>query len=303
MIVLNNNKELIRVGDWAEIEARPGFTKNLDPKNHELAAILGRYAFSDRIRCGLSDCHTPHIRGYIVSTKDGRETNIGKDCGKNYFGVDFETMTRQFDQDITDKENRERLWSLRFRLEELKRQIQALRTQPRGADWVYRTSRPLVESGRTLPNELVRRIAAMIRTRQNVVVTEREATEAEVEQMESARGKKLPRPQYVELPVGQLEGMDALFPENDLRQLIVINIEQELPAFEAVNIDNLTSGALSHWNKWASSIEPTLERASLSVEAGRRLLKAENLDPLLQVLGDREQVERMKKFMKTLAAE
>lgn len=303
MIVLNNNKELIRVAVWAEIEARPGFTTNLNPKNHELEAILGRYAFTDRIRCGLSDCHTPHIRGYIVSTKDGRETNIGKDCGKNYFGVDFETLTRQFDQDITDKENRERLWSLRFRLEELKGQIANLRGQPRGADWVYRTSRPLVESGRSLPNELVRRISAMVKTRQNIVVTEREATEGEVEQMEASRGRKLPRPQYVEQPIGQVEGIQAHFPENDLRQLLVIDIEQELRAFESKNIDELSSRDLTHWNKWASSIDPAIERASLSVAAGRRLLIAENLGILLQVLTDKEHVERLTKFLKTLATE
>jgi len=303
MIVLNNNKELIRVENWDEIVARPGFTTDLNPKNHELAAILGRYAFAERIRCGLSDCHTPHIRGYIVSTKDGRETNIGKDCGKNYFGVDFETLTRQFDQDITDKENRERLWSLRFRLEELKTQIEVLRSQPRGADWVYHTSRPLVESGRTLPNEVVRRLNAMVKTRQSVVFTEREATEAEVEQMEAARGRRLPRPQYVEVPLGQIDGIETLFPENDLRQLLVIELQQEIQAFEGLNVDELSSRALTHWNKWAGSIEPKLERASLAVDTGRRLLTTENLSVLLQVSSDREQLERTKKFLKSLADE
>lgn len=303
MIVLNNNKELVRVENWEEIVARPGFTTDLNPKNHELAAILGRYAFAERIRCGLSDCHTPHIRGYIVSTKDGRKTNIGKDCGKNYFGVDFETLTRQFDQDITDKENRERLWSLRFRLEELKSQIDTIRSQPRGADWFYRTSRSLVEPGRTLPNEVVRRVTYMIKTRQNVVFTEREATEVEVEQMEAARGRKLPRPQYVEVPLGLIDGMEALFLENDLRQLLVIDLQQEIQAFEVLTVDELSSRSLTHWNKWAGSIEPKLERASLAVDAGRRLLTAENLSVLLQVTSDKGQVERTKKFLKSLADE
>ncbi len=302
MIILNSSKELIRVESWADIEARPGFTQNLDPSCHELASIIGRYAFTDRIRCGLSNCHTPHIRGYIVCTKDGRETNIGKDCGKNYFGVDFELQTRQFDQDITDKENRERLWSCKFRLEELKLQTQTLRTQPNGADWVFHTSRHLVESGRMVPSAIVRKITNLVKTRQNVLVGEREATQAEVEQMEVARGRKLPRPQYVEVPIAELQGMDALSPENDLRQLLVLDIEQRLRDFESLEIDSMTSGALSHWNKWVTSIEPTLDRATAAVEAGRRLLRLENLQPLLSLLDERDQIDMMKKYLASLKA-
>jgi len=300
MIVLNSTKELIRVENWADIEARPGFSRELDPKNHELAGIIGRYAFAERIRCGLTNCHTPHIRGYIVSTKDGHETNIGKDCGKNYFGVDFETLTRQFDQDITDKENRERLWSLRFQSEEVKLQIRNLRTQPQGADWVFHTSRPLVEAGRAVPNEIVRRIVAMVRTRQNVVAIEREATEAEIEQMEAQRGRKLPRPQYVEDAVGQIEGMEALFPENDLRQLLVVSLEQEMNAFENVDIDSASSATLSHWNKWSGGVGSSLDRARTSIDFGRILLRTENLAPLVEFATDPEHKDRMRKYLKTL---
>lgn len=302
MIVLNSNKELIRVENWADIEARPGFTKDLDPKAHELASIIGRYAFSDRIRCGLSNCHTPHAKGYIVSTKDGRETNIGKDCGRNYFGVDFETLTRQFDQDITDKENRDRLWSFTFRIEDLKQQVRSMRAEDRGADWVFHTSRPLVEARRAIPNELVRRIASMIRTRQNLITIDREATEDEVREMEAKRGRRLPRPQYIEEPVAQIEGMEALYPENDLRQLLVLNIEQELQAFEELKVDNLSSEALRRWNKWINTLDPALEQAKMSIEAGRRLLRRENLQPLQQLLRDREQTERLRKFLNMLPA-
>ena len=211
-------------------------------------------------------------------------------------------MTRQFDQDITDKENRDRLWSFSFRMEELKQQIQTLRSQPQGADWVFHTSRPLVEAGRTVPNEIVRRIASMVKTRQNVVSIEREATEAEVEKLEAARGRKLPRPQYVDEPVGQIDGMDALYPENDLRQLLVIEIEQELRAFEELKIDGLNSASLSRWNKWIGTVDPTLERASVAIEAGRRLLRVENLQPLVQLLRDKEQTERMKKYIMSVGA-
>jgi hypothetical protein len=106
MITLNGEKELTRIHDWADILARPGFDGQLDPNAHELEAIIGSYALRDKIPCGLSNCRTPHGRGYLVATKDGRTTNIGKDCGRVYFGVDFETMLSQFTRDIAAKEHR-----------------------------------------------------------------------------------------------------------------------------------------------------------------------------------------------------
>lgn len=300
MIVLNFNKELIRIETWADIEARPGFTKDLDPNRHQLATIIGRYAFSERIRCGLSNCHTPHAKGYIVTTKDGLETNIGKDCGKSYFGVDFETLTRIFDQDITDKENRERLWSFSFRLDEIKQRIETLRKQPNGADWVFHSTRPLLEVGKTALTDVVRCSLSLVKNRTNTITVNREAFESEIEQLEVFHGRKLTRPYYIEEPVAIVDGIEALYPENDLRQLLVIEIEQEINKFEKQEIDTLSSSYLVLWSKWASGVEQTIERAEFAVEAGRRLLKPDNLKSFYQVIQDREQAERLKKFISTL---
>jgi hypothetical protein len=53
--------------------------------------------------------------------------------------VDFETMSRQFDRDIAAKENRERLWSFSFKLDEMTDDIATIRKgdgNGRGADWI-----------------------------------------------------------------------------------------------------------------------------------------------------------------------
>lgn len=111
MITLNSEQGLTSIENWEDIELRPGFVKDLNPSDHQLDSIIGRYMFKDKIRCGLSNCHTLHEKGYIVTTKGGMSTNMGKDCGKKYFGVDFETMSKKFDRDITAAENRSRLCS------------------------------------------------------------------------------------------------------------------------------------------------------------------------------------------------
>lgn len=156
MITINTEKQLVRIDSWEQVLERPGFNDNLDPTKHELKAIIGRYAFKDKFRCGLSNCHTPHNRGYLVVTKDGLETNLGKDCGRNHFGVDFNDMSRQFERDMTEKENRETLWSFQFKLDEHFQAIDDLRRADRGADWVHKKSRPLLELNKGFESRLRR---------------------------------------------------------------------------------------------------------------------------------------------------
>ena len=300
MITLNTDKGLIRVESWDDIQARPGFVCDLDPAQHALESIIGRYVFRDKIHCGLSNCHTPHAKGYIVVTKDGQETNIGKDCGKTYFGVDFETLSRRFDRDITEKENREKLWSFSFQLEELKNKISEMRSAQNGADWVYKNTRPLVSPNRGCPEEVVRRVSTMIKARQHVLSTQREATSQEIENLEAIQGQGLPRPYYFDEPVAEIAGIEALYPENDLRSLVILDLEEKIKSFEQENIDTLDYEALRYWVKWMDSIEKTIDHANDVVSHGRRLLQAQNLQPFLKVLSAQDDVNMLRAYIRGL---
>lgn len=280
MIVLNSEKEIIRVEAWEDIVTRPGFNRNLNPEKHALESIIGRYAFRDYVPCGLSNCHTPHGRGYIVVTKDGHETNIGKDCGKTYFGVDFETLSNKFDRDITEKENREKLWSFFFRSEEFHAKVTTIRTEENGANWVYRETSNLLNPQK-VPSKAIRRINSMVKARDSRLFQDREATEDEIEQMERAQGRRIrERPQYVSIPLGQLQGLDALYPENNLRVLLVEELEERLKLLGDTNIDALSFEDLRKWSKWLGSLDALFERATQSVKSGRMLLTQANLGTL-----------------------
>ena len=300
MIVLNVEKELVTVKDWSDILDRPGFTSSLDPGQHTLKAILGRYVIQERVRCGLSNCHTPHAKGYVVSTASGLETNIGQDCGRIYFGVDFETMTKKFERDLTEKENRDKLFGFSFRFDEIKRQITELRTQERGANWVHKHTRSLLEAGRSCPAGVVRSIGSMAKMRNSMLVRPREATDKEIEQLEGMQGRRLSRPHYIEEPLAEIVGLEALFPENDVRQLLVMNIEQPLKEFEKADIDVLGFEALRSWARWVGTVEPTLERAADAIAHGRRLLRPENLESFAQLLTDKNDQVAFMKYLKGL---
>ncbi len=276
MIVLNSEKEIIRVDTWTDITERPGFTGNLDPCAHKLDAIIGRYAFKDYVPCGLSNCHTPHGRGYIVVTDDGQETNIGKDCGKTYFGVDFETLSNKFDRDMTEKENRERLWNFFFRSEEVSAQISTLRREERGADWVNKQTTAL-QNIREVPAKVVRRLAAMVKSRDSRLTQEREATETEVAQLEQAQGRRVSRPHIISVPLGEVLGLDALFPENNLKVLLIDGVAERIKELNGCDIDVLTFEQLRKWSRWLGELDEILDRAARSVRNGRMLFTQENL--------------------------
>ncbi|HUX63254.1 hypothetical protein [Sulfuricella sp.] len=300
MITLNSDKGLVKIESWEDIEQLPGFVTDMNPSDHKLEAIIGRYAFKDKIKCGLSNCRTLHGKGYIAKTEDGRSTNIGKDCGKNYFGVEFETLSKKFERDVTESENRDRLWSFSFQLDELEQKLDNFRCQKRGADWVYKKSRPLVSLGSGCPEEIVHRISAMVKARTTTLNLQRPATETEIETLEAMQGRKVQRPHAIDEPIANIAGLQVLYPENDLKELLVNDLVINIKSFKSNDIDSLTFEELRYWTKWVSSIENTMEKAANAVVLGNSLLSQSNLDPLARLLSKREDLSLFRSFLKSL---
>lgn len=300
MITLNTEQGLINVENWEDIESRPGFVTDLNPANHKLEGIIGRYLFKEKIRCGLSNCRTPHAKGYIVTTKDGLSTNIGIDCGRKYFSVDFDNFSKIFERDVTEKENRVRLFSFSFQIEELERTISDLRKKEHGADWVYKKTRPLISAGKDCPEVIVRRISAMLKNGTNILSVQREATVKEIEVVEAAQNRKVQRPHFVDDPIAEIAGIQALYSENDLKKLLVLDLEENLQAFKGKDIDTLSYEELRQWTKWVNSVENTLEKATISVALGNTLLSQSNLELFSQILTKNEEKNLFRQYLKAL---
>ncbi|MEM4988023.1 hypothetical protein V8G57_11555 [Collimonas sp. H4R21] len=298
MITINTAKGPFKVESWEDVLERPGFTPDLDPNQHKLDSVIGRYVFGDMVKCGLSNCHTPHARGYIVATKSGLETNIGKDCGKKYFGLDFDYMAKQFDIDMAAHENRDILWSFSFQVEELEAKIAMLRTSDKGADWVNKNANALTDPGK-LPLTVTRQIGELVKQKSGRYTREREATAQEAEDMETKAGRKLDRPLYITDYEVNIRGIEALYPENNLRELLIVQILDELKAFKKLSIDELSHAQLIRWKKWATSVDLILDNASASIDHGRVLLTKENLEPLsrLENLNKNGELQRFLAFI------
>ena len=286
MIRLNTEKGIVRIEAWDEIQDRPGFQKRIDPKKVKLKAILGSYQFKEKVHCGLP-CNQPHLRGYLVETEDGAETNIGKDCGKAHFSVNFEEMRINFDRDLTRKDRQETIGRFKARLPDVLRELQELKDE--GANSLYRLSRPLVELNRGVPSRIVSAVGDMIRTGSNDVYVDREATQKEHEEREVQAGRSLPKPQFVRDRAGSVSGLGFFSTELDLRRLIAEDIEPMLKTIESIDELNARDRDLGGAAKWIGELDSKFDSIRKAIQLGRILLTRDNLAILGRLLREKEE--------------
>ncbi len=55
----------------------------------------------------------------------------------------------------------------------------------------------------------------------------------------------MPRPHYVDEPIGQINHLDALRPENDLREILVLDLDAKGKEFAELNVDTMMSSSPS----------------------------------------------------------
>lgn len=147
---------------------------------------------------------------------------------------------------------------------------------------------------------VIRLIDGMIKTGSNLLTKPREATDAEVEALEAAQGRTVQRPLIIDEPVAEITGLQALYPENDLRKLLVLDLTTNLDKFKELDIDCLTYEELRFWSKWAGTVDTTLEKAQAAMEYGNALLNRENLAPFLKVLPKSEETTLFLAYLKEL---
>jgi hypothetical protein len=100
--------------------------------------------------------------------------------------------------------------------------------------------------------------------------------------------------------ISDIDGFDALYTENDLRQLIAVELEEKIRAFESLDIDTLRFNELRSWSKWIDSVEPTMDRVDRAVANGRRLLTASNLTPLGRLISKQEEIAAFQRYLEGL---
>lgn len=266
-----------------DFNRREAYRDEVDPKSTQLIAVLAPYNFKERIRCGLSNCHTPHNFGYLIRTADGRETNIGNKCGRKHFGSDFVIQ-----RDIEEKRRKrflqmQALKVLQERRDELLRRISGLKNGPFGVTWLQRSKRAF-RNEVTVP--LFQQLVARAKRGDVVVSDIRERSEKEIKRLQELNpGLKREKWRYEATPVGSFVGLEALAIEIDA--IFGSGLENMLDTFFAIDIDTLSNKDLSLWANWSNGIENAFQQTEVALAAGRHFFQKANFELLPYLTIDR----------------
>lgn len=298
MITINTEKELVKIENMEDIYTRPKFRKDLNPKLMALKTIIGKYELPNEINCGLSNCHTPHKYGYLVTTPEGIETNIGQTCGFRHFGVKFKELSARLKRDITEKENREKIKEFQHQIPNVESRLHHLQFgNSRSANWCHRMISYLMTSSK-LPTVINRKINLMRRLKTNILTVEREVTVEEKEVM-LASGSQIPA--TITETVSEIIGFSALYEENNLKNLLIDDLAQNTKHIKSQDIESLDFKELQRWAKWVGTVEQSFQKVEQIVSDAQKLLIPHNLKPLRTLLTKREEKQQFNCFIELLS--
>lgn len=300
MITLKKDRELVRLENWSQLEEMAGFLSGLNPNEMELKEIIGRYSGEHgTVQCGLTNCRTPHSKGYIVVTTTGNITNIGKDCGKNYFGVDFETMSNQLNKDLDDQENREYISHFIFS------DFNSIH------NWIVTTKKDIsdlnralttLKTGKNIPNVIKTKLNNMIKTQNHQLTIDRELTDEEkkaLDYMKENSPKKSSK--FTTQIIGNVVGLEALYLENDLKKLLIDELETELNQIQLSKIDSLSSIKLKALAKFIGTIPTQKKKIETAINFGKQFLTHKNLIMFEKVLDSNDDKELWRSFLSSIS--
>ena len=112
------DRELIRFQYPDEWQERTAFRWALTVTERDLSHFVGGYNLARELyqRCGLchggKPCNQEHGHGFVVATKEGLETQVGKDCGLRHLGAKFEELERSFTAAVNTEDLMKRMSEL-----------------------------------------------------------------------------------------------------------------------------------------------------------------------------------------------
>jgi hypothetical protein len=281
----------ISVKTIEELRERPLYQESLNfsDGSRELLDILGEYTFPETkmIPCGIQGCRTPHMRGFLVVTTDGLETNIGNVCGKKHLGVNFQEKRTAFRQKQSEARNVDQIFEVKQYLATLQSSLNDLEIRS------GRVARLKILVNKTHP-QLARLILGRAKLSQaklfkTVLMDESEALRQYSHEVEpDNKGYLEPfehwfarRRPTKSASAGVLVGLN--FWRYDLHQLLrqdILNTVNELNNLNDADVTQLASSDLRRYAKWAQTLEPRIHEATLVVLEGESFFSCDNIEAL-----------------------
>jgi hypothetical protein len=273
MISINAEKGLVRIDSWADILERVDYRARIDPVASPMKQVIGGYEFDEEVHCGLL-CNQPHKKGFLVTTQDGFVTNIGKDCGKTYSGLESEHARIAYERERERFERREAVSRVKNRLPSLREELEEIKAQ--GGTWAHTEMRRLMDHNGPVPKIVRDQLSTMIKVGSTRLTLRRVVSTEEQKVREAQAGRTLPQ-QHEDVTLGNISGMGAFSPDKDLRRLIAEDLSAMFQRAAEINEDRVGDRDLGVMAKWAGEVDRKIETVRETVVLCRQLLTQRNL--------------------------
>lgn len=261
-----NTLHLIRIP--ADVSNLIGENTSIDPNKFPLKKIVKHYHVKPEIQCSLSMCHRWHNEGYIVELEDGRLTNVGHICGKQ-FGDIFAIEEQKYQEQILRPQLVQEIGASKKRLRELKQPVDALIQR---AQLVSKRKSAFISLFKGVINELRRRAA----NGDSEVFESMERSNQELEDLLSANPFQSREALRIKnIPKGHIRGL-RLFSENVFD---TVNSNLSIPLEDLINLvdhQSLPIKKLLGWDYWLKSLDEKISDATALVKEGEEFFTPEN---------------------------
>lgn len=268
--------------DIESIVSRPGYQPSLyfspKHKNRKFGKIIAPYHLKlAKIKCGIADCGTNHLHGYVITTSDGLETNIGKDCGTTHFKADFATEMKRHDELYNRRLKIHRILELKKVAPKLLEDILLAKhqyTSLKSLRYSLRSALTGTED-QALSHKLKSRDPGLYRY-ESRSLTEREAY---FETNPDARKSGVVPPKQIK--IGEIAGFDFLSATHRDEDVFgFINPLRNVISATPEDIYQWRTGQIDSHHKWIGTASKGLERVVYLIASGKAFFTEDNISGL-----------------------
>ncbi|MGV4191132.1 hypothetical protein [Citrobacter freundii] len=282
MIYLLEGEEFAEVDSWQTICERPNYLENLIAQDRRLEKIIGYYELPNKVKCGLSNCHTPHFRGYVVETDNGSETNIGHACGKRYFDVQFETMSSEFLNSLEFAKAKIFIKENKGKVFEYWQVVNSLAVGAKNVGWAINL-RAQITDPEVIGESAYRALRQMQANNTGNVTISRPPTKKEIE---LAQTSGQPIPSAIDVVVGFISNIDFLSPDNNLSDLYENQLRGTVKSLEGADPEKMSRTQMRPIVNGINALNSRMDNAKKIINQARDFFTKDNLSQLLPALED-----------------
>ncbi|WP_394224438.1 hypothetical protein [Alteromonas gracilis] len=275
-----------RISNWEDIFSRPRYQKDVDHDAVQLVRILGHYTMEEVGSCGLSNCHQPHKKGFLVLCKPQNglanhfETNIGNQCGKNIFGVTFDEQTKNYNIERNTILYRDSLVDAICKVDDFRQRVHVL-LKDEGGEAAYARVRNAIKI-RGIDRSLVSKLERRAKNGDVEVFLRIAATKRDIDLEESRMGRKLSAEELEDLTqhesLGRISGVRAVTNYEKIKSELKVELPQLLDELDELKPEELLYNDLKSWSKRIGDLDSRFREVEKCIDDCKRFSVASNIE-------------------------